>query len=92
MNTHAMSAMMFSVPFTFKWASLVAQMIKNPIAMWETRVPSLGWEDPWRRDWLPTPIFLPREFHGQRTLVGYSQWGHKQSDTTERLSLHFTFK
>ena len=92
MNTHAMSAMMFSVPFTFKWASLVAQMIKNPLAMWETRVPSLGWEDLWRRDWLPTPIFLPREYHGQRTLVGYSQWGHKQSDTTERLSLHFTFK
>ena len=78
-----MSAMMFSVPFTFKWASMVAQMIKNPLAMCDTRVLSLGWEDPWRRDWLPTPIFLPRKFHGQRTLVGYSQWGHKQSDTTE---------
>ena len=34
----------------------------------------------------PIPIFLPRESHGQRSLAGYSPWGHKQSDTTERLS------
>jgi len=33
--------------------------------------------------WLPMPIFLPEEFHGQRSLVGYSPWGHKESDTTE---------
>ena len=38
---------------------------------------------PWRREWLPTPIFLPREFHGQRRLEGYGQWGRKESDTTE---------
>ena len=31
---------------------------------------------PWRREWLPTPVFLPGEFHGQRSLVGYSPWGH----------------
>jgi len=31
----------------------------------------------WRREWLPTPVFLPGEFHGQRSLVGYSPWGHK---------------
>ena len=37
---------------------------------------------PWRREWQPTPIFLPREFHGQRSLVGYSSWGHKELDTT----------
>ena len=43
---------------------------------------------PWRREWLPTPGFLPGEFHGQRSLVGYSPWGHKESDTTEPLS-HF---
>ena len=53
----------------------------------ETQVPSLGWEDPlemdilWRRQ--PTPVFLPGEPHGQRTLVGYSPWGCKESDTTE---------
>ena len=38
---------------------------------------------PWSRKWQPTPVFLPGEFHGQRSLVGYSPWGHKESDTTE---------
>ena len=38
---------------------------------------------PLRRDWLPTPVFLPGEFHGQRSLVGYSPWGHKESGTAE---------
>ena len=41
---------------------------------------------PWRREWQPTPIFLPGEFHGQRSLAGYSPWGRKESDTTERLA------
>ena len=36
--------------------------------------------------WQPTPVFLPREFHGQRSLVGYSPWGHSQSDMTKWLS------
>ena len=43
---------------------------------------------PWRREWLPTPVFLPGEFHGQRSLVGYSPWGPKESDTTEARSMH----
>ena len=38
---------------------------------------------PWRRVWQSTPVFLPREPHGQRSLSGYSPWGHKESDTTE---------
>ena len=38
---------------------------------------------PWRREWQPTPVFLPGESYGQRRLVGYSPWGHKESDTTE---------
>ena len=42
---------------------------------------------PWRRTWQPTPVFLPGESHGQRSLVGYSPWGHKESDTTEQLTL-----
>ena len=37
----------------------------------------------WRMEWLPTPVFLPGEFHGQRSLGGYSPWGCKDSDTTE---------
>ena len=42
---------------------------------------------PWRRERLPTPVFWPGEFHGRRSLAGYSLWGHKESDTTEWLSL-----
>ena len=45
---------------------------------------------PWRRKWQATPIFSPGEFHGQRSLTGYSPWGCKESDTTGRISLHFT--
>ena len=43
---------------------------------------------PWRREWHPTPGFLPGESHGQRSLAGDSPWGRKESDTTERLSPH----
>ena len=42
---------------------------------------------PWRRAWYPTPMFLPEESHGQRNLVGYSPRGHKELDTTKRLTL-----
>ena len=42
---------------------------------------------PWKRKWQPTPVFLSGESHGQRSLVGYSPQGHKDSDTTERLHL-----
>ena len=41
----------------------------------------------WRRKWQPSPVFLPGKSHGQRSLVGYSPWGHKESDMTEKL--HF---
>ena len=60
--------------------------MKNPPAMWETWIQLLGWEDPWRRAWLPTPVFLLGESHGQRSLAGYSPRGRKVSDKTERLS------
>ena len=43
----------------------------------------------WRRQWHPTPVLLPVESHGRRSLVSCSPWGHKESDTTERL--HFDF-
>ena len=54
--------------------------------MQETRVQSRVWEDLWRKKWQPTPVFLPGEFQGQRSLVGYSPWGCKESDTTEWLT------
>ena len=43
-----------------------------------------------RRGWLPTPVFLPGQFHGQRDLLGYSLWGCKESDSTGRLALWFS--
>ena len=43
---------------------------------------------PWRRKWQPIPICLPGKSHGQRNLTGYSQWGHKELNTTELLSTH----
>ena len=42
------------------------------------------------REWQSTPVLFPRESHGQKSLVGYSPWGHKESDTTEQLHFHFT--
>ena len=50
-------------------------------------IPSNPWvgKFPWRREWQPTPMFSPREFHGQRSLAGYSFWGLKKWDVNERL-------
>ena len=62
-------------------------MVKNLPAMQETQVRSLGWEDPLEKEWQPTPVFLPGELHGQRSLVGYSPWGRKELYTTKRLTL-----
>ena len=46
---------------------------------------------PRRRQWHPTPVLLPGESHGRRSLVGCSPWGREESDTTERLQFHFSF-
>ena len=64
----------------------MAQWVKNPPAMQEDRRHGL---DPWvgkipvRRKWQPTPLFLPKKSHGQRSLVGHSPWGCKELDMTE---------
>ena len=69
-------------------ASLVAQMLKNLPATREIWFRSLGWEDPLEKEWLPSPVLLPGKSHRQRSLAGYSSWGHKESDTSEQLSTH----
>ena len=66
------------------WASLVAQTVKNLPARQETRIQSLGWEDPLEKE--TATHSLPGESHGQRSPAGYSLWDHKESDTTERLT------
>ena len=64
-------------------------MVKNLSAMQEILFlvfdPWVG-KIPWRRKRQPTPVFLSGVFHGQRSLVGYSPWGHKESDMTEHLT------
>ena len=68
-------------------ASLVVQTVKKNLpAMQETRVQTLGLI-PLRREWQPTPVFLPGEFHGQRNLAGYSSWGCKQLDRTNTFTI-----
>ena len=77
----------FKKKLTTQWVSLVAQLIKNLPAMWET------WFDLWirkiprRRKRVPTLVFWPGEFHGL-----YSQWSRKELDMTEWLSLYFTIQ
>ena len=53
------------------------------------QVRSLGQEDLLKEGWQPSPVFLPGESHGQRSLVGYSPWGRKELDTTEHLHKDF---
>ena len=66
-------------------------MVKNLPAMQETGFDPWVRQIPWRREWLPTPVFLPGGFHGQRSLVGNSPWDHKKSDTTEQLTVTLFF-
>ena len=75
----------------------MVQRLKCLPARWETRVQSLGRvqspEEGNEEGKNTTPVFLPGESHGQRSLVGYSPWGRKDSDTdrTERFHFHFHF-
>ena len=64
-------------------------VVKNPPAK-ASKLTRRGFDPwvgkiPWRRKWQPTPALLPRKFRGLRSLVGYSPWGHQESDTNERL-------
>ena len=59
------------------WASPVAQLVKNLLAMWDTWIQSLGWEDPLEKGTPTHSSILPREFHGL-----CSPWGHKETGLT----------
>ena len=73
-------------PIQYSWAFLMAQTGFNPLVR-----KILFWvgKASWRRAWQPTPVFLPGESHGQRSLAGYSTWGHKESDTTKHIIFPF---
>ena len=70
--------------------SQVAQMVENLPAMRRPGFDLWVGKIPWRRAWQPTPVFLPGESCGQKSLAGYRPWAHKESNVTEWLSLHFT--
>ena len=63
----------------------MAQTVKRLSTMWETRVQSLGWEDPLEKEMEIHSSTIAWKSHGQRSLVGYSPWGRKELDTTEQL-------
>ena len=66
------------LPWWLRWWSICLQCERPWFEAWVRKIP-------WRSEWQATPVFLPGEFHGQRSLMGYSPWGHKESDMTERL-------
>ena len=77
------------------WASQMTLVVKKKKK--KIHLPMQGERDgfppwvrkiPWRREWQPTPVFLPGKSHGLRSLAGYSLWGHKELDTTECLKTH----
>ena len=80
-----LSALCFWRSSVLCWGFPSGPAVKNPPGMqfdpWVRKIP-------WRREWQPPAVFLPREFHGQRSLAGYSPWGHRESDTA--LAAHST--
>ena len=71
--------LMEGLPWWLRWQRICLQCRIPRFDPWDGKIP-------WRRECLPTAVFLPGEFHGQRSLVGYSPWGQKELDTTERLN------
>ena len=66
----------------------VAQTVKNLLTIWETQVRSLGQEAPLEKGMQPTPVFLPGESHGQRSLADYNPCGCKELDVTDTFTFH----
>ena len=86
---HSLGAKVFSsLSLVFSSLTLISPMIWQ-ISRASNRRCIFG-NIPWGREWLPTPVFLPGEFHGQRSLAGCSPWGFKESDMTEWLTHCYT--
>ena len=93
---HCMHVLHFLYPlicrWTFKMFLFVLAIVSSAVMNIRVHASFLSYcfvwiyAQEWSRNWQPTPIFLPGEFHGQRSLAGYSPWGRKESDTTERLT------
>ena len=74
----------WSIPWWLRRQRICLQCGRPEFDPWVGKIP-------WKREWQSTPVCLPEESHGQRSLLRYSPWGYKESDTTERLTLHFHF-
>jgi len=81
---------MNSVYFQGKPFNITVIQVCVPASNAEEAEVELFYEDVRRRQWQPTPVLLPGKSHGQRSLVGCSPWGRKESDTTERPHFHFS--
>ena len=79
-NAHIKKYM--GLPWWLRWQWICLQCSRPRLNPWVRKIP-------WRREGLSTPVSFPGELHGQRNLEGFSPWGHKQSDTTEWLTLFF---
>ena len=66
---------LLGLPWWLRWLRVCLQFRRPRFDPWV-------WKIPWRRKWLPTPVFLPGKSQGQRSLEGYSLWGHKEWDMT----------
>ena len=75
------SVLWVGVPWWLRGQSICLPWGRPGFDLWVGKIP-------WRRKWQPTPVFLPGESHGQRSLAGYSPRGRKESDTTEQLHTH----
>ena len=80
------------IPYLFTWGLLCHLGLLGKLKYWVGQKVHLGFSiaSYRRRKWQPTPVFLPGKSHGWRSLVGYSPWGRKESDTTEWLHFHFS--
>ena len=74
----------YKLHWWLRWESSCLQCGRSGFDPWVGKIP-------WRRKWQCTPVLLPGKSHRQRSLVGYSPWGHKESHTTKPLHFHFFF-
>ena len=75
----------FGLPSWLRWSRICMHCKRPWFHPWVRKIP-------WKREWLLTPVFLPRESHGQRSLVGYGLWGRKGLDRSESNIFTFLFK
>ena len=87
------AAMKLKDSYSLEETSLVVQTVKNLSTIRDIQVCWIPGSRrfPWRRKWQPTPVLLPGKSHWQRSLVGYTPWGHKELYTTKRLHFHFHY-